>query len=59
MFTNPESREASRKRVNEAGGSRPPAGVAGRWPLHVRALLSPSLEWWGSTWNSRPEEEWM
>lgn len=25
-------------------GAGPPAGVAGRWPLHVRALLSPSLE---------------
>lgn len=44
MLTKPGSGEASRKRVDEAGGGRPPAGVAGRWPLHLRALLSPSLE---------------
>lgn len=30
--------------MDEAGGGHPPAGVAGRWPLHLRALLSPSLE---------------
>lgn len=43
-LTRPGSGEARRKQVDEAGGDCPPEGAARRSLLHVRALMSPSLE---------------